>query len=105
MNINLFMLISIQFLELFAAIVSMLRSQIVSGHNMTKALVTIEVDFDTYGIPVQTGLCEGSNPSHPGQRRIHTAKAEYIWDCVAELIEINPNLKKVVKVQLIKEEK
>ena len=35
MNINLCMLISIQFLELFAAIVSMLRSQIVSGHNMT----------------------------------------------------------------------
>ena len=29
------MLISIQFLELFAAIVSMLRSQIVGGHNMT----------------------------------------------------------------------
>ena len=73
---------------------------------MTKALVTIEVDFDTYGIVgIPQGLGESSNPSHPGQRRIHTAKAEYIWDCVAELIEINPNLKKVVKVQLIKEEK
>jgi len=72
---------------------------------MTKALVTIEVDFDTYGIPVQTGLGESSNPSHPGQRRIHTAKAEHIWDCVAKFIEINPDLKKVVKVQLVKEGK
>jgi len=71
---------------------------------MTKALVTIEVDFDTYGIPVQTGLGESSNPSHPGQRRIHTAKAEYIWDCVAKFIETNPDLKRVVKVRLVKEE-
>ena len=42
MNINLFMLINIQFLELSASIVSMLRSQIVSGHKMT------HYDFDAF---------------------------------------------------------
>ena len=65
---------------------------------MTKAFVTIEVDIDTYGIPVQTGLGESSNPSHPGQRRILEAKRDYIWDLINdELISlnINPTIKSV----------
>jgi hypothetical protein len=71
---------------------------------MTKALVTIEVDFDTYGIPVQTGLGESSNPSHPGQRHIMEGKRNYIWDSVAKFIETNPEMKSVVKVRLVRKE-
>ena len=65
---------------------------------MTKALITIEVDIDTYGIPVQTGLGENSNPSHPGQRHIQNSKRGYIWDLIGDVLQsshINSTIKSV----------
>ena len=70
---------------------------------MTKALVTIEVDFDTFGIPVQEGLGESSNPDHPGQRRIQEGKRDYIWDSVSKLLANIPEVKQVIKVSIPKE--
>jgi hypothetical protein len=70
---------------------------------MTKALVIIEVDFDTFGIPVQEGLGESSNADHPGQRRIKEAKRDYIWDSVSKLLANIPEVKNVVKVSIPKE--
>ena len=72
---------------------------------MTKALVTIEVDFDTYGIPVQTGLGESFNPSHPGKRRIHIAKAEYIWDQTHKLLADKNEFIQITRVLILKEAK
>jgi hypothetical protein len=70
---------------------------------MTKALVTIEVDVDTYGFPVQTGLGESSNPEHPPQRRIAEAKRDHIWNFVYDLLKNKPQFIQVVKVSLTKE--
>jgi hypothetical protein len=73
---------------------------------MTKALVTIEVDFDTSGIVElkDSGAGESSNPNHPGQRHITEGKRNHIWDSVAKLIETNPEMKSVVKVRLVRKE-
>jgi len=71
---------------------------------MTKALVTIEVDIDTWGFPVQEGLGESSNPSHPGQRAITEGKRERIWDVTHNLLKDKSEFVKVVKVSLIKDE-
>jgi hypothetical protein len=73
---------------------------------MTKALVTIEVDFDTSGIVElkDSGAGESSNPNHPGQRHINEGKRNYIWDSVAKFIETNPEIKNVTKVRLVRGE-
>jgi len=71
---------------------------------MTKALVTIEVDVDTWGFPVQEGLGESSNPSNPGQRAIAEGKRERIWDVTHDLLKDKSEFIKVVKVSLIKDE-
>jgi hypothetical protein len=70
---------------------------------MTKALVTIEVDIDTYGIPVQTGLGESSNPNHPGQRHIQNSKRGYIWDVIYNLLKNKSEFVQIVKISLMKE--
>lgn len=72
---------------------------------MTKALVTIEVDIDTWGFPVQEGLGESSNPEHPSMRRINEGKRERIWDVTHDLLKDKLEFVKVVKVSLIKEGK
>ena len=72
---------------------------------MTKALVTIEVDIDTQHFPVQEGLGESSNPQHPPMRAIAEGKRERIWDVTYDLLKDKSEFVKVVKVQLIKEEK
>ena len=71
----------------------------------TKALVTIEVDVDTWGIPVQEGLGESCNPNHPPRRRIDEGKREHIWDVTHNLLKDKSEFVKVVKVSLIKEGK
>ena len=70
---------------------------------MTKALVTIEVDIDTYGFPVQTGLGESSNPSHPGQNAIAEGKRERIWNVTYDLLKDKSEFVQIVKVSLTKE--
>ena len=71
---------------------------------MTKALVTIEVDVNTWGFPVQEGLGESSNPQHPPVRAIAEGKREHIWDVTYDLLKDKSEFVKVVKVSLIKEE-
>ena len=50
----------------------------------TKALITIEVEVDTYGIPVQSGLGESSNPQSVPKSRVIEAKRGFIWDTAYE---------------------
>lgn len=50
----------------------------------TKALVTIEVEIDTTGIPVQTGLGSSSNPQQPPKSRVVGAKRDFVWDTAYE---------------------
>jgi len=53
---------------------------------MTKALVTIEVDIDTHGFPVQTGLGESSNPQTPPRSRVIEGKRDRIWEVVHDWV-------------------
>jgi len=69
---------------------------------MTRAFVTIEVDVDTHHFPVQTGLCEASNPSHPPQRRIAEGKREHIWEVIYNLLKDESDFVQIVKVSLPK---
>jgi len=69
---------------------------------MTKALVTIEVDFDTWGIPTQEGLGESSNPEHPPMRRINEAKRDFIWDEIHQMLVDKNQFVQIKKVSLIK---
>jgi hypothetical protein len=72
---------------------------------MTKALVTIEVDVNTWGFPVQEGLGESSSPQHLGKQRIDEGRREHIWDITHGLLKDKPEFVRVVKVSLIKERK
>lgn len=60
------------------------------GSMITKALVTIEVEFNTRHVPVQEGLGESSNPSHQPRSRIVQAKRDFIWDQVHEWVAGKP---------------
>ena len=71
---------------------------------MTKALVTIEVDFDTYRI-YQSGLGESSNPQHPPMRGIAEAKRDFIWDEMHKTLASKGEFVQIKKVSLIKEAK
>lgn len=67
---------------------------------MTKALVTIEVDFDTYNVANQSGLGESSNPEHPPARRIEQAKREWVWDETHNWLKDKKEFIQIVKVSL-----
>jgi hypothetical protein len=69
---------------------------------MTRALVTIEVNIDTAHWPVDTGLGEASNPSHPPRSRVLEAKRGLIWDSVHDLLDGQPGFIGVRAVRIPK---
>jgi hypothetical protein len=72
---------------------------------MTKALVTIEVDFDTFAIPIQQGLGENSNPTYLPMNRIVEAKRDYIWDQTHKLLADKNEFIQITRVLILKEAK
>ena len=69
----------------------------------TKALITIEVEIDTTGIPVQTGLGDSSNPQKPPKSRVVEAKKEFIWEVVCEWLSDKEGFTKVREVRFPRE--
>jgi hypothetical protein len=68
-----------------------------------KALITMEVELDTNGIPVQTGLGENSNPQHVSRSAVKTAKADFIWDTVYNWVSDKEGFIEIKEVRVCKE--
>lgn len=72
---------------------------------MARALVTIEVDIDTYHCISDASLGESSNPRRPGIRWIEEKSRGWIWDEVHKMLENKKEFIGVKKVSLMKEGK
>jgi len=71
---------------------------------MTKALITIEVNFDV-GRDRSSGLGVSSNPDYHGIRFIEQEKRDFIWDETAKWFQSKREFVQIKKVSLIREEK
>lgn len=69
----------------------------------TKAVVTVEIEIDTTGIPTQTGLGESSNPQTPPKRRVIEAKKEFIWEVIHKALADQIDYVQVKEVRFPKE--